>query len=1518
VDKNYSSEKRLVKEENITRRASERDLKFVENITGDKNRGESGDCVYFYYNGIFYYKQGMPEKAKDEFKKALNCNPDFFEAYFDLGMLHRNSAEFSDAAKCFANCAELEPNNFEAVFNYAYALEKIKKYDDSETFYLKALELNAASPEAYFNLGNLRKEKRNWNDAEYYFIKALKLLPKNEKYHTNLGISYHYQGKFENAVNSFNKALEINPDYSEAKLNLAATFVELGKIDDALNIYNELLLAEREDPVTHYNKALALLLKGDFENGFKEYEWRLKNEYYVKKYKRLKFWNGERLDGKTLLVIDEQGFGDFFQFSRYLRLLKNFNGRIIFAVRPALKNFAEKQGLADEIVSLDENVNADYKIFLLSLPIHLNHADVKFPYLTLPANDEETEPDAKKKIGIVWRGNPNHMYDFKRTVPLELFLKSLQSYDGSIVSLQYDITDEEKQLLQANKAEISEKESLAFENGSPVLNEVDLIISVDTAAAHYAAAAGKKVWLLLPHIPDWRWGLSGEETKWHPTMKLFRQTEQNNWDDVFTNLSEQLKNSSPSIDVKLSIKKIEALEALENKEIEKGLSLLLAIGKDYPDDFEINFWLGHAYSLKEENEKALEFFAKASEIKPEDYNVKNLMGICEMKLRHFSSAEIYFKSIPDSLRSADIWNNLGFVLQRQRKLKNAEECFRKAIGIDPSAAGYYTNFGNNYYYAHLFAEALEQFDKALEIEKDFRAAHVGKCFVLLMLKDFENGFKEFEWTLDDHKKLMPKNAVKWNGENGDGKSIFIYGEQGLGDVIQFARFLPKVKELGFEIIFDCDERLKPLFKNRSFINQFIRGVDAEADYYSSLLALPKYLNLKKEEDFSLPSNLLNNDDEKKNFWRNKINGNEFNVGIVWATSSKNKTAEERNIPVKEIGSLLNLTGVTFYPLHQKLTDEEASFLNQFDNAVYLTEKMKNFTDTAAIIENLDLVISIDTSIAHLAGSLGKETWLIPSAVSEWRWGIDDDKSYWYPTMKIFRPAKSFEWDDAIREIAAELKNRQIEKNNAPRQTITLDYAKNLLDSGKLQEAVAALTELTNLEKENYEAYFFLGYAFQILNNLEEAAFNYSKVLQLDPEHFNTLNNLGVVLKDMGKPEEAVKCLTYAKILSPDNASVYNNLGIVFDLQGKFEEAVSHFKKALECRANYSDAKLNLANALQTLGKYDEAILFFDEIIESNANRVGANFNKSLTLLSKGDYKNGFDLYEWRTERDDFIKRHFSKPRLNTKEIENKVIFVYDEQGLGDTIQFGRFIKPLSELGANVILQCHNSLVDLMRGCAGVKEAIHRYSFNEPPIDYDYHIPLLSLPKFFGTDLDSLPADTPYIDVDPDKISRWRKIIGETDLPKIGIVWEGKTPVGNAHRSCPVEFFTTLAKKRNARFFSLQVGEVAERDREKIESAEIVDLSSDIESFGDTAAIIKNMDLIITIDTSAAHLAGALNANTWTILSFKNDWRWKPEGEISVWYPSMKLIRQKTFGDWQKVFEKINFLLIDFEKDFANS
>jgi ADP-heptose:LPS heptosyltransferase len=288
----------------------------------------------------------------------------------------------------------------------------------------------------------------------------------------------------------------------------------------------------------------------------------------------------------------------------------------------------------------------------------------------------------------------------------------------------------------------------------------------------------------------------------------------------------------------------------------------------------------------------------------------------------------------------------------------------------------------------------------------------------------------------------------------------------------------------------------------------------------------------------------------------------------------------------------------------------------------------------------------------------------------------------------------------------------------------------------------------------------------------------------------------------------------------------------------------------------------------------------------------------------GEYEKGFKYYEWRRKLDNYTKRSFSKEELTNQNVDGKKILLYDEQGYGDTIQFSRFVKLLKNKGAEIILQTHAALTPLMENCVGVDKAIPRESFDDAGIDYDYHFPLLSLPNYFSLSKEECRMDESYLRVDESKSKYFKRRFFNNNKIKVGLVWEGKTPLFNAHRSSSIEDFAAFQYiGAGFKFYSLQVGKAAARDRQKMEYLGIKDLSEAIKDFSDTAAILKNLDLMITIDTSVVHLAGALNVKTYLLLSAKADWRWGIE-DNTIWYPEIEIFRQKELNNWKDVINKV--------------
>ncbi len=324
---------------------------------------------------------------------------------------------------------------------------------------------------------------------------------------------------------------------------------------------------------------------------------------------------------------------------------------------------------------------------------------------------------------------------------------------------------------------------------------------------------------------------------------------------------------------------------------------------------------------------------------------------------------------------------------------------------------------------------------------------------------------------------------------------------------------------------------------------------------------------------------------------------------------------------------------------------------------------------------------------------------------------------------------------------------------------------------------------------------------------------------------------------------------------------------------------------------------------------DEAIKYFNIGIELSPDSVLAHYNKAEALLVSGRFKEGWKEYEWRTGRKDFGKRKFDKPFKPECDLKGKRILVYAEQGLGDALQFVRYLPMLKEKGCTIIFECGKEMHDLLKGFDGADEIIERNYVSAPDIEYDYEIPLLNLPGYFQTNMSNIPSKVPYLKADEKLKNSWSKIVDDKEKIKIGIVWAG-SPIhtNDKHRSVRLQQFMPLLSVEGTHFYSIQKGfpVIQVKDYQLL----LTNLDDNIKSFADTAAIIDNLDLVITVDTSVAHLAGALGKETWVLLPYMPDWRWLLEGNRSLWYPTMKLYRQPAVGDWNTVF-------IELKKDLTN-
>jgi tetratricopeptide (TPR) repeat protein len=475
---------------------------------------------------------------------------------------------------------------------------------------------------------------------------------------------------------------------------------------------------------------------------------------------------------------------------------------------------------------------------------------------------------------------------------------------------------------------------------------------------------------------------------------------------------------------------------------------------------------------------------------------------------------------------------------------------------------------------------------------------------------------------------------------------------------------------------------------------------------------------------------------------------------------------------------------------------------------------------------------------------------------------------------------------------------------------------NLLQAqGQLAEALASYDRAIALRPDFVLAHYNRGRVLQDLNRQNRALASYDRALALRPNFPEALSNRGNVLQALGRWTEAVECYDRALALQPDFADALSNRGSVLLRLNRYDQALASFDRAIALRPQHSGALSNRGLVLRQLHRFDEALKSFADAQTARPSNAEAHFGEAEILLLRGDFARGWEKYEWRSRGQilQHEQRDFTQPKWSGREdISGKTILLHAEQGLGDTIQFCRYAPLVAERGARVILEVQESLQELAASLSGVTEVVAAGS-NLP--DFDVQCPLLSLPLAFATNIQTIPSTVPYLTASPQRVAHWNERLGKKHRPRIGLAWSGRPRPAN--RSVPLDLLLPLLDCE-ATFVSLQK-EIRVADASILsERSEIPHFGDALKDFSDTAAVIANLDLVISIDTSVAHLAGALAKPIWILLSFTPDWRWLLERNDCPWYPSARLFRQSDAGAWDKVMTQVDDALRSFLNQHTSS
>jgi len=833
-----------------------------------------------------------------------------------------------------------------------------------------------------------------------------------------------------------------------------------------------------------------------------------------------------------------------------------------------------------------------------------------------------------------------------------------------------------------------------------------------------------------------------------------------------------------------------------------------------PDYFSAHSNLAIVLQQQGKLEDALTHYRKALELKPDAHWIYDNMGTAFHEQKKLEEAiASYHKSIELNPKHANAYSNLATALIEQGNYEEAIAACHEALQLNPNHADAHNNLASAYLELARFEEAVTEFETTIAIKPEHTNAHLNLGITLLLLGQYERGWQEYHWRWQTKQcpDLRYPQAL-WDGSDLEGKRILLTAEQGLGDTIQFVRYASLVAQKGGRVIVACQKPLMRLFSSLKGIERCVDRdrTDVETQYHIPLLDLPMVLGTRVETIPApipylapLPTSKV----ELKEF-----PGVRLKVGFVWGANPGSNTAKKRSTELARFLKLLDkVPEIALYSLQKEPSEADKELLaEEHDRFQDLRDQLNDFSDTATAIAQLDLVISVDTSVIHLAGALGRPVWTLLSFVADWRWLWKREDTAWYPTMRLFRQSAAGDWEAVF-------------------QRVTMALQVELSQPEPLQRYRLAQPEQS---EDPIRTHLRLGYSYYRQGQLPEAIAQYEHVLSLQP----------------------------------DLAEAHSNLGAALCQQGQAEEAIAHYRTAIRLQPDSADAHLNLG----------------------------------LALLSLGDLTQGFSEYFWRW-RTEGHALPYPETLWNGGDLTGKAILLTAEQGYGDTIQFIRYAPLVAARGGEVVVACQKNLVRLLSTAAGVSRCIDR---DTESAQVHCHAPLLELPRILGTTLETIPAEVPYL------AAPYPAFLDAilADLPaktlKVGIVWASQsTSLTAQSRSCRLGYWQPLFALPDIAWFSLQ-HKPSEAEKAYLAEQGIHDCHADLHDFADTAAAIAQMDLVISVDTAVAHLAGALGKLTWTLLPFAADWRWLRDRADNPWYPTMRLFRQTPTGIWAEVIEQV--------------
>lgn len=786
-------------------------------------------------------------------------------------------------------------------------------------------------------------------------------------------------------------------------------------------------------------------------------------------------------------------------------------------------------------------------------------------------------------------------------------------------------------------------------------------------------------------------------------------------------------------------------------------------------------------------------------------------------------------------------------------------------------------------------EAANAAAAAIDNYPDDADFHFKRAVALLLGGHLKEGWREHEWRWRTEggrrDRRLPAGCLQWSGaEELAGRAILLSGED-VGDSLQMLRYVPLVAARGARVLLHLPLPLHNLRLTTGFGPSVTLLPPGEAlpefDYHCPLLSLP--LAFASDEQ-TIPRDVpyLPVDPARAAAWQRRLEaaGPRLKVGIAWSGSATHDNDKNRSIALERFREIAG-PGCFFVSLQPQVRASDRPAMADWPDLQRWGEELVDFDDTAALMAGLDLVISVDTSVAHLAGALGRAVWVLLPFCPDWRWMLGRTDSPWYPSATLYRQKQPREWSPALAEVRAALQAWVGRK--VPPEAL-----------GAVAVQAQAWSELLGRAQSELDAGDPLA-ALQTLDQADAQA----------PGHPLSLHLRGNAQFALESYMAAAHSYEAALARKPDLAESAANAATAWFRLGLAEKALESAQRALQINPDHIPALSTRVMALQVLGRERDAIAAARAAHERFPADADLHWIYGATALLAGDFAQGWPALEARWGVSGAGQR--PDPAVlgcplwtGMQAIEGRVLLLVGEQGFGDTLQFARFAATLRQRGARVVLWVQEPLVDLLRGSMPEFAVVSR---REPPPAADFHIPMMSLPLALGTTLDTLPADVPYLHADAARVQGWRSRLPRRAALRVGLVWSGNAAHANdGNRSMPIERLQRLLVP-GIEFVSLE-REPRPGEDELLQRWSIATPAGELDSFADTAALVETLDLVITVDTSVAHLCGALGRPMWVLLAHRPDWRWLLDRDDSPWYPTARLYRQPRPRDWEAVIERV--------------